>query len=225
MEKRPHALLLKFPGTNCDVETARALEAVGFTTEVVPPYYSVKEAVLPFNKFPGVDPILGPEMKSTGEVTGTGDTFAAAFAKAQLGAGSAPPASGTALLSVRDADKPGAVEVARDLVELGFSIVATGGTAAAIEQAGIEVKRVNKVLEGRPHIVDMIKSNEISLVVNTTEGKRAIRESHGIRAACVTAKVTYYTTVAAAAATCAALDYLENTDVNKLQELHKEVAA
>ncbi|HAN29274.1 MAG TPA: carbamoyl phosphate synthase large subunit, partial [Haliea salexigens] len=127
----------------------QSLAAQNFTREIVPPFFSVKEAVLPFNKFPGVDPILGPEMRSTGEVMGTGDTFAGAFAKAQLGAGEPPPRSGMALMSVRDVDKPGAVRVARELVALGFSLAATSGTAKALEEAGLEVRRVNKVLEGR----------------------------------------------------------------------------
>jgi carbamoyl-phosphate synthase large subunit len=201
----------------------QTLAEQGFTREIVPPYFSVKEAVLPFNKFPGVDPILGPEMKSTGEVMGTGDTFPAAFAKAQLGAGSAPPSGGTALLSVRDADKPGAVEVARELAAQGFDIVATGGTAAAIEQAGIEVRRVNKVLEGRPHIVDMIKNDEVDLIVNTTEGRRAIEDSASIRASAEVHRVCYTTTLTAAQAICMAMKLKGNTTVRSLQELHGRI--
>ena len=160
----------------------QTLASQGFNREIVPPYFSVKEAVMPFNKFPGVDPILGPEMKSTGEVMGTGDTFAGAFAKAQLAGGGAPPAGGTALISVRDVDKAGAVEVARSLSAMGFDLAATAGTAAALEAAGLVVRRVNKVSEGRPHIVDMIKNDEADLIINTTEGRRAIADSAPIRA-------------------------------------------
>jgi carbamoyl-phosphate synthase large subunit len=197
----------------------------GFTKELVPPYYSVKEAVLPFNKFPGVDPILGPEMKSTGEVMGTGDTFAGAFAKAQLGAGGGPPSSGTALLSVRDVDKPGIVDVARDLSELGFSLVATGGTATAIEAAGLSVSRVNKVLEGRPHIVDMIKNDEADLIINTTEGRRAIEDSASIRASAEAHRVFYTTTLTAAQAICLALKTEDDKKVRRLQDLHGRIGA
>src|SRR5690606_31990803 len=150
-----------------------SLEEQGFTKEIIPDYFSVKEAVFPFNKFPAVDPILGPEMKSTGEVMGVGDTFAEAYAKAQEGAGDTIPASGTAFISVRDFDKDGIVPVARELVELGFAIVATRGTAKVIEAAGLTVKQVNKVAEGRPHIVDMIKNDENNSVVNPTEGRQA----------------------------------------------------
>jgi carbamoyl-phosphate synthase large subunit len=202
----------------------QSLAAQGITREIVPPYFSVKEAVLPFNKFPGVDPILGPEMKSTGEVMGTGDTFADAFAKAQLAAGGAPPTSGTALISVRDVDKPGAVEVARDLAAMGFSIVATGGTANAIESAGIEVSRVNKVSEGRPHIVDMIKNDEADLIVNTTEGRRAIEDSAPIRASAEAHRVFYTTTLTAAQAICMALQREGDKKVRRLQDLHGSIA-
>ncbi|MBA6413118.1 carbamoyl-phosphate synthase large subunit [Parahaliea sp. F7430] len=195
----------------------------GYTKEIVPPYFSVKEAVMPFNKFPGVDPILGPEMRSTGEVMGTGDTFAGAFAKAQLGAGSPPPRSGTALISVRDVDKPGIVEVAKQLVELGFDIVATGGTANALEQAGLSVRRVNKVLEGRPHIVDMIKNNEADFIINTTEGRRAIADSAPIRASAEAHRVFYTTTLAAAEAVCMALKLETDKKVRRLQDLHASI--
>ncbi|MFT4614606.1 MAG: carbamoyl-phosphate synthase large subunit [Bacteroidia bacterium] len=201
------------------------LKEQGFTKEIVPNYFSVKEAVLPFNKFPGVDPILGPEMKSTGEVMGTGDDFASAFAKAQLGAGSAPPASGTALLSVRDVDKPGIVGVARDLSELGFSLVATGGTAQAIEDAGLEVSRVNKVSEGRPHIVDMILNDEADLIVNTTEGRRAIEDSASIRASAQAHRVFYTTTLTAAQAICMTLKSRGDTTVRRLQDLHARITS
>ena len=189
-----------------------------------PPFFSVKEAVFPFSKFPDADPILGPELKSTGEVMGTGRTFGEAYAKAQLASGVVLPRSGTALLSVRDRDKPGAVELARILVDRGFDIVATDGTAKALAEEGVPCRRVNKVREGRPHIVDMIKNDEISLILNTTEGKQAIRESHPIRGAAVHRKVTYYTTLAGAQATNLALDHMDEVDVNCLQDLHEEVA-
>ena len=201
----------------------QSLEAQGFTREVVPPYFSVKEAVLPFNKFPGVDPILGPEMRSTGEVMGTGDTFASAFAKAQLAAGQAPPTSGTVLISVRDVDKPGVVKVARDLVSLGFSLAATAGTADALEQAGMTVRRVNKVLEGRPHIVDMIKNDEADMIINSTEGRRAIADSAAIRATAEAHRVFYTTTLAAAEAVCMSLKQEGDQTVRRLQDLHRSI--
>jgi len=203
----------------------QSLADQGFTREVVPPYFSVKEAVLPFNKFHGVDPILGPEMKSTGEVMGTGDTFAAAFAKALLASGAAAPTSGTALISVRDVDKPGAVAVARDLVELGFSLAATAGTATALAEAGLEVRRVNKVLEGRPHIVDMIKNDEADLIINTTEGRRAIEDSAPIRASAEAHRVFYTTTLTAAEAICMALKLEDDKQVRRLQDLHGSIGA
>ncbi len=203
----------------------QSLESQGITREVIPPYFSVKEAVLPFKKFPGVDPILGPEMKSTGEVMGTGDTFASAFAKAQLGAGQAPPTGGTALLSVRDVDKPGLVQAARQLVELGFSLAATAGTADALEQAGMSVRRVNKVQEGRPHIVDMIKNGEAQLIINTTEGRRAITDSAAIRATAETHNVFYTTTLAAGEAVCMALRHEGDQTVRRLQDLHRSIVA
>ncbi len=198
----------------------QSLADQGFTREIVPNYFSVKEAVLPFNKFPGVDPILGPEMRSTGEVMGTGDTFAGAFAKAQLGAGESPPRSGTALISVRDVDKPKAVAVAKELVALGFNLAATGGTADALEKAGLTVRRVNKVLEGRPHIVDMIKNDEADLIINTTEGRRAIADSAPIRASAEAHRVFYTTTLAAAEAVTMALKLETDKTVRRLQDLH-----
>jgi carbamoyl-phosphate synthase large subunit len=200
-----------------------SLRSQGVTEPARRPYYSVKEAVFPFIKFPDADPILGPEMKSTGEVMGTGRTFGEAYAKAQLASGVILPRTGVAFISVRDRDKPAAVELGQALLKRGFEIVATGGTAAALARAGVPCRRVNKVREGRPHIVDMIKNAEISLIVNTTEGKQAIRESHSIRGEAVHYKVTYYTTLAAAKATCDALDHLDNVVVNRLQDLHAEV--
>jgi carbamoyl-phosphate synthase large subunit len=201
-----------------------SLKDQGVSGEPRPDYFSVKASVFPFAKFIGADPILGPEMKSTGEVMGTGRFFGEAYGKAQLAAGIKLPLGGTALLSVRDRDKPGAVELARILVDRGFQLVATRGTADALQAAGVPCRAVNKVREGRPHIVDMIKNNEISLIVNTTENRQAIRESHSIRREAVHRKVTYYTTIAAAKATCVALDHLDATDVNRLQDLHEELA-
>ena len=197
----------------------------GYVDQRVPDYYSVKESVFPFIKFPGADPILGPEMKSTGEVMGVGRSFGEAYAKAQLASGVILPRQGAALLSVRDRDKDGAVELARILVNQGFDIVATHGTAQHLAAAGVSCRRANKVREGRPHIVDMIKNGEIDLIVNTTEGKQAIHESTSIRAEAVRRGVTYYTTLAAAVATCRAIEHLDDSDVNRLQDLHKEVAA
>jgi len=201
----------------------QSLADQGVEKEVVPPFYSVKEAVLPFNKFPGIDPILGPEMKSTGEVMGTGDTFAAAFARAQIGAGDVPPESGLALFSVHDSDKPGAIDVARRLVARGFTLAATGGTASALESAGLEVRRVNKVREGRPHIVDLIKNDEASIIVNTTEGRTAIVDSAPIRASAEQHNVYYTTTLAAAEAVCMALEQETDVTVRRLQDLHESI--
>ena len=189
---------------------------------MLPQYFSVKEAVFPFTKFPEADPILGPEMKSTGEVMGTGRTFGEAYAKAQAASGVTLPHTGVVLISVRERDKPGAVVLARKLVEKGFEISATEGTAKAITDAGVPCRRANKVREGRPHIVDMIKNDEFAMIVNTTEGKTAIRESNSIRREAVHRRVTYYTTLAGALATCEALDHLDAVEVNKLQDLHNE---
>ncbi|MBA3563162.1 MAG: carbamoyl-phosphate synthase large subunit, partial [Gammaproteobacteria bacterium] len=206
------------------VMVGRSLAEQGVLGERIPGYYSVKESVFPFIKFPSADPILGPEMKSTGEVMGTGRSFGEAYAKAQLASGVILPTSGTALLSVRDRDKPAAIQLGRALVERGFELIATDGTARALTEAGVPCRRANKVREGRPHIVDMIKNDEISLIVNTTEGKQAIRESDSIRCEAVRRKVTYYTTTAAAMATCLALEHIDTVSVNRLQDLHREVA-
>lgn len=195
----------------------------GFTEEVVPKHYFVKEAVFPFAKFPKVDPILGPEMKSTGEVMGVGATFAEAYGKASLGAGERLPETGTAFISVREVDKAAAVDVARALIERGFDLVATRGTAKAISEAGLAVKVVNKVLEGRPHIVDMIKNDQIAMIVNTTEGKQAIRDSFAIRRSALQHKVFYTTTITAAHAVCQALGIGGEISVRRLQDLHAEL--
>ena len=207
------------------VMTGKSLKEQGLTTVPVPDFFSVKEAVFPFIKFQGVDPLLGPEMKSTGEVMGIGRTFGEAFAKAQLGAGNAVPSSGTAFLSVRKADQPGSVGLARDLAAKGYRLVATRGTAAVINAAGIECRVVNKVGEGRPHIVDMIKNGQIDLILNTTEGKQAIADSYTIRRAALHHKVSYSTTLAGARATCMALEYLDAITVSSLQALHQEQIA
>ncbi|MBT8087088.1 MAG: carbamoyl-phosphate synthase large subunit [Gammaproteobacteria bacterium] len=207
------------------VMVGETLASQGLLKKRTPPYFSVKEAVFPFIKFQGSDPILGPEMKSTGEVMGVGRTFGEAYAKAQLASGVILPRQGAALLSVRERDKQGAVELGRLLTEMGFDIIATHGTAKALARAGIACSRANKVREGRPHIVDMIKNGEIDLIVNTTEGKQAITESLSIRAEAVRKGVTYYTTLGAAVATCMAIEHLEDGDVNRLQDLHTEVVA
>ncbi len=207
------------------VMVGESLSKQGFVNQRVPEYFSVKEAVFPFIKFPGSDPILGPEMKSTGEVMGVGRTFGEAYAKAQLASGVILPRQGTALISVRDRDKAGAVELAKLLTEMGFDIVATHGTAESLAREGISCRRANKVREGRPHLVDMIKNGEIDFIVNTTEGKQAIVESLSIRAEAVRRGVTYYTTLGAAVATCRAIEHLDNGDVNRLQDLHNEVVA
>ena len=202
----------------------RSLAEQGITGEVIPPYYSVKEAVFPFIKFPGVDTILGPEMKSTGEVMGVGRSFAEAFVKSQLAAGTKLPRSGKVFISVKPGDKSKAVEVARELAELGFVLAATRGTAAVISAAGIPVAVVNKVTEGRPHILDMIKNNEISMIVNTVEEKRsAITDSRSIRTSALAARVTLYTTVEGARAACAGMRHLADLETYSLQALHAEL--
>lgn len=203
----------------------QTLASQGIKNEVTPPYFSVKEAVFPFVKFPGVDTILGPEMKSTGEVMGVGKTFGEAFVKSQLGAGTKLPTSGKVFLTVKNNDKPRAVEVARALAALKFDIVATKGTAAAINAAGIPCGVVNKVTEGRPHVVDMIKNNEIALVINTVEERRnAIADSRQIRTSALLARVTTYTTIAGAEAAVEGMKYLDNLTVYSVQELHAQLA-
>lgn len=194
----------------------------GLDDEVIPSYYSVKEAVFPFIKFPGVDTILGPEMKSTGEVMGVGHTFAEAFVKSQLAAGVKLPTAGKIFISVRKSDRLPAVETARKLAELGFTLYATRGTAAELTKAGLEVIPVNKVTEGRPHIVDMIKNGEINLIINTVEDKRsAIQDSYSIRHAVLQARVTYFTTLAGARAACIGMANIRELQAYDLQTLHK----
>jgi carbamoyl-phosphate synthase large subunit len=198
----------------------RSLKEQG-VEEVTPSYFSVKEAVFPFARFPGVDTILGPEMKSTGEVMGVGESFGEAFVKSQLAAGVKLPHGGRAFISVRDGDKLAAVQVARDLVDLGFSLLATRGTARVIKSHGIPVAEVNKVAEGRPHIVDMIKNGEVSFIVNTVEETRtAVTDSRSIRTTALARRVTYYTTVAGAKAACAGMKHLAKLEPYRLQELH-----
>ncbi|MFL2494493.1 MAG: carbamoyl-phosphate synthase large subunit [Porticoccaceae bacterium] len=201
----------------------QSLADQGFTKEIIPSYFSVKEAVFPFNKFPGIDPILGPEMKSTGEVMGVGQTFAEAYGKAELGASDEIPVSGSAFLSVRERDKHSVAELAKKLLDLDFRLVATKGTAAIIQQAGLEVELVNKVKEGRPHIVDMIKSDKINLIVNTTEGRQAISDSSTIRSSAEQHRVYYTTTMAGGNAVCEALEFGGDIQVRSLQELHGDI--
>ncbi|MEY3473864.1 MAG: hypothetical protein RL087_322 [Pseudomonadota bacterium] len=207
----------------------QSLDSQGIKAEVTPPYFSVKEAVFPFVKFPGVDTILGPEMKSTGEVMGVGKTFGEAFVKSQLGAGTKLPRASDAVrkvfLTVKNADKPRAVAVARELSAMGFELVATKGTAAAISAAGVAVTAVNKVTEGRPHVVDMMKNNEIAMVINTVEERRnAIADSRAIRTSALLARVTTFTTIAGAEAAVEGMKYLDRLDVISVQEMHAQLA-
>jgi carbamoyl-phosphate synthase large subunit len=202
----------------------RTLASQNATREVVPDYFSVKEAIFPFLKFQNVDPILGPEMRSTGEVMGVGRNFGAAFARAHEAASIKAPSSGKAFLSVRDADKQRLIEVATDLVARGFTLVATGGTHKFLTEHDIQCERINKVLEGRPHIVDLIKNGEIAFIVNTTEGKQAIADSFSIRREALQQRVTYSTTVSGAKALLHSLDWRDSEEVHSLQELHRELA-
>jgi carbamoyl-phosphate synthase large subunit len=204
----------------------QSLVSQGIGKEVTPPYFSVKEAVFPFVKFPGVDTILGPEMKSTGEVMGVGKTFGEAFVKSQLGAGVKLPGSGKVFISVKQSDKPRAVEVARKLVGMGFTLVATKGTTASMVAAGLTCTVVNKVTEGRPHIVDIIKNQEIAMVINTVEERRnAIADSRQIRTSALLARVTTYTTIAGAEAAVEGMKYLDHLDVISVQEMHAQLHA
>jgi len=201
-----------------------SLKEQGVTEEVVPDYFSVKESVFPFVKFPGVDPLLGPEMKSTGEVMGVGRSFGEAFAKAQLGAGVDLPEAGKVFISVRERDQAHVAELGKQLSEQGFELLATQGTAKKLQESDVHCQVVNKVHEGRPHIVDMIKNDEIELIINTTEGKKAIADSYTIRAAALQHKVSYTTTMAGARATCEALKYKSDNEVNRLKDLHQEIS-
>ena len=203
----------------------RSLVDQGTTREVIPAYYSVKEAIFPFLKFQNVDPILGPEMRSTGEVMGVGRSFGAAFARGHDAAGIKTPPKGKVFVSVRDADKDRLLVVAKGIIERGFSLVATSGTAAYLTGHGVVCERINKVLEGRPHIVDLIKNGEIVYIVNTTEGKQAIADSFSIRREALQHRVTYSTTVAGARALVHSLDFHDTGEVHSLQELHKELSA
>ncbi|HQT00820.1 MAG TPA: carbamoyl-phosphate synthase large subunit, partial [Thiobacillus sp.] len=201
-----------------------SLESQGFTKEIIPPYYAVKEAVFPFRKFPGVDTILGPEMKSTGEVMGVGDNFGEAFVKSQLASNDGlPKAGGRAFISVRSGDREAVIQVAQSLRDLGFSLVATRGTAQAIESAGIPVAVVNKVKEGRPHIVDMIKNGDIDFIVNVVEDKKAVKDSYAIRAEALARRVVYFTTLAGAYAACLGMHYGSELEVYSLQSLHQRL--
>ncbi|SPC13450.1 carbamoyl-phosphate synthase large subunit [Cupriavidus taiwanensis] len=203
----------------------QSLDEQGIADEVIPPYYSVKEAVFPFNKFPGVDPVLGPEMRSTGEVMGVGKSFGEALFKSQLAAGSRLPEKGAVLITVKDSDKPRAVAVARMLHDMGYPIVATRGTASAIEAAGIPVKVVNKVKDGRPHIVDMIKNGELALVFTTVDETRgAIADSRSIRISALAHRIPYYTTIAGARAAVEGLKHMQSLEVYDLQGLHASLA-
>ena len=204
----------------------RTLVEQGATKEIIPPYFSVKEAIFPFAKFQNVDPILGPEMRSTGEIMGVGPTFEEAFARAEEAANIKAPAPGKKVFcSVRDADKARLLPIARDLLARGHGLVATEGTAKFLAAEGLEVERINKVAEGRPHIVDLIKNGEISYVINTTEGKVAIADSFSIRREALQHRVTYSTTLAGARALVAAIDARNHPRVTSLQELHKELDA
>jgi len=203
----------------------RTLAAQGAKVEVVPPYYSVKEAVFPFAKFLGVDPVLGPEMRSTGEVMGVGRTFGEALFKSQLAAGASLPPSGTVFISVKDSDKPRAVEVARLLADLGYQLAATRGTATVLAAAGIPVKPVNKVKDGRPHIVDMLKNGEIALVITTvSENRLEIADSRSIRVTALGQRVTYYTTIAGGRAAVEGIRHRASSEVYDIQGLHATLA-
>lgn len=205
------------------VMAGQSLASQGFTKEIIPPYFSVKEVVIPFNKFHGVDPILGPEMRSTGEVMGVGESFQEAYAKAQLGAGNYMPEGGKALLSVRESDKPKVVALAKQLLSLGYGIDATRGTFTILQEAGVPARKVNKVSEGRPHILDGIKNGEYSYIVNTTEGRQAIEDSKVLRRGALRYKANYTTTMNAAFATCQALTVDAKRRVNSVQDLHQRI--
>jgi carbamoyl-phosphate synthase large subunit len=201
----------------------QSLASQNMTTERIPPYYSVKEAVFPFRKFPGVDPMLGPEMKSTGEVMGVGASFAEAYVKSQIGAGETLPSKGKVFISVRTQDRPQAAELAKGFHDLGFAVLATRGTGQAILDAGTPVTIVNKVTEGRPNIVDMIKNNEVSLIINVVDDKRAVKDSYSIRAEALSRRVAYFTTLAGARAACVGMGHSQELQVYPLQALHQNM--
>ena len=201
----------------------QSLVSQGMTVERIPPYFSVKEAVFPFRKFPGVDPMLGPEMKSTGEVMGVGKTFAEAFVKSQIGAGETLPSKGKVFISVRTQDRPQAAELAKGFHELGFTVLATRGSGQAISETGTPVTIVNKVTEGRPNIVDMIKNNEVSLIINVVDDKRAVKDSFAIRAEALNRRVAYFTTLAGAHAACMGMGHSSELQVYSLQSLHQSM--
>jgi len=198
----------------------KTLEQQNVIDEIVPEFYSMKEAILPFMKFPGVDPILGPEMRSTGEVMGVGRSFGSACARAMRAAQYGIPRPGMAFLSVRDEDKEPLLPVAADLMVRGYTLIATGGTCDYLQQAGFACERVNKVAQGRPHIVDKIKNGEIAFIINTTEGRQAISDSYSIRRSALQYKVSYTTTIARGWATLQAIDHEFDPEVHSLQQLH-----
>jgi len=204
---------------NCMV--GKTLTQQGYTKEKIPAYFAIKQVVFPFARFPNVDPLLGPEMRSTGEVMGIGETFGEAFAKGQLSTGKIMPKTGRVFISVRDSDKKYVTKLARDFHDQGFAIVATRGTAQVIQKAGIPCDIINKVREGRPHIVDMIKNNEIDFIINTTEGKQAVSDSYSIRLNAIHQKISYSTTIAGGQAACLAAKYETTTKAISLQELYK----
>ena len=199
------------------------LDELGIFDREAPSHISVKEAVFPFNRFPGVDTILGPEMKSTGEVMGISNDFGMAYAKSQLAAGQMLPVDGTVFISVRDRDKAGAANMARRFADLGFKLIATSGTAQYLKDLGLEVNVVFKVSEGRPHVIDLVKNNEIALIINTAQGERTVKDSTSIRRAALLYKIPYVTTLAGALCTAEACEALRQTQVTvkSLQEYHQ----
>jgi carbamoyl-phosphate synthase large subunit len=216
---------LPLAGIAAKVMAGKTLKEQGVTREIIPNFYSVKEAVFPFMKFPGVDPILGPEMRSTGEVMGIGWSFGGARARSMKAANYGLPKPGKAFLSVRDADKQVLIPIARELIGRGYKLVATSGTARFLLEHSIECESVNKVMEGRPHVVDLIKNNEINFIVNTTEGAQAIADSFSIRREALQRKVSYTTTIAGGRATLRALDHENDFTVHSLQQLHRGLEA
>jgi carbamoyl-phosphate synthase large subunit len=212
---------LPLAGIAAKVMAGKSLKEQNHTREIIPNFYSVKEAVFPFIKFPGVDPILGPEMRSTGEVMGIGWSFGGARAKSMKAANYGLPKPGKAFLSVRDADKQVLIPIARELVGRGYQLVATSGTASFLREHAIACESVNKVMEGRPHVVDLIKNNEINFIVNTTEGAQAIADSFSIRREALQRKISYTTTISGGRATLRALDHENDYTVHSLQQLHR----